>query len=431
MLMRLSVDTTSRRITIILAGLVCFATLSGIALTNFIAGVLSDTRVDVSRNLLASGIVYVPGSAPVAARLAEAEMLEPERDLANVDLLARKAVNLAPWDYRNRFLLARVKEAEGDRGGAEQSLLDALNLAPNYTEAHWRLANLMLREGKLTRALPEFRIAIANDSRLLAGTLDLLWRVAGGNVAVVQAATPKDAKSRLSLAQFLLKQSRPSDAITVFAGIDRNELLALPESASFVDSLITQGRLDEARGLWIGVVSGTYAQPGQPLPALWNGGFESESPKGFAQFDWTLARNEYAAPSIDTKVAHSGTRSLRIDFAGRDTTRLDGQVKQSVQVRPGARYIVEFFVKTERLDAPEAPRVVVFDTSSGREVGSSRVLPTGSAEWQKVEFEFTAPDSARAVGLTIRRIPKYSYDKPTSGSLWFDDFVVREFRKDA
>lgn len=405
------------------------AVLSVSALHNLIAGVLSDPRVDAPRDLLASGIAYVPNSAMVNARLAQAEMLQSERDLLTAERLARKAIDVSPFDFRHRLLMATVKEAQGDRDGAEQALEQALVLAPNYTDVHWRLANLLVREGKLAKSIGEFRIATTSNASLLPSALDLLWRVSAGNLAVLDSVTPTDPKSRSTLAQFLLKQSRVADAITIFSGIDRVSLAGLSESAGFIDALVSAGHWDEARGLWIGLVSGAYAQPGRPLPAIWNGSFETDIARNLGQFDWAIARNEYAVPTIDLNTSHSGSRSLRIDFTGRDTTKLDGQVKQNILLNPGTRYLLECFAKTEKLETPQGPRIVVVDAGSSAEIAASAPVAVGSSNWQRIAFEFTAPPGVRAAVLTIRRVPKYSYDNPTRGTVWFDDFALTEQTK--
>jgi len=409
-----------------LSALAVCSLLAFAALVSCAAGLLTDPRVNVSKEHLVAGIAYAPNSAPLNARLAEAEMLEEERNIQSVENFASRGVNLSPWDYRQRLLLATVKEASGDRAAAEQALQEALALAPNYTEVHWRLANLLLREGKLARSVAEFRAANSSNPSLLPGALDLLWRVTGANTAAIQAVTPRDPKSQLLLAQFLLKQKRASDAITTISGIDRSALVEQPEVSNFISALMSEGRLDEARGLWVGLVSGIYAQPGHPLPGIWNGGFESDIQKDLAQFDWVISRNEYAAPSIDSNTYHGGGRALRIDFAGRDTTRLDGQVKQTMIVRPGAHYRLECYVKTDRLETPDAPRIVVTDITSSTEVARSEPVPAGSNDWRPISIDFTAPATSQAAVVTIRRIPKFSYDNPTRGVIWLDDFALTE-----
>ena len=426
MVFEFRVNKFPARAVVALSALIVCAVLLLAAVVNGAVGLLTDPRVNVSKEVLEGATRFVTYSAALNARLAEAEFDQSDRDLQRLDVLATRAVNVSPWDYRQRFLLARVKEVEGDRPQAERVLQDALELAPNFPDVHWQLANLFLRDGKLSKAIPEFRTACALNPSLLRGTIDLLWRVAGGNLAPVQAVTPRDPKSQLMLAQFLLKQSRPAEAITVFSGIDRNTLVGLADTPGFVDSLIAAGRVEEARGLWVGLVSGSYAQPGRPLPAIWNGDFESEISKSLTQFDWNLARNEYATPVIDPNTAHNGSRSLRVDFAGRDTTKVDGQVKQMLTVRPGARYRLECYVKTERFESPEGPRLAIVDLPSGAEVAASEPIISGSNDWRPLAIDFQVPSTTRAVTVTIRRIPKFSFDKPTRGTIWFDDFVLTE-----
>ncbi|HJZ67776.1 MAG TPA: tetratricopeptide repeat protein [Blastocatellia bacterium] len=425
MIIKVEVRNPAARVVAIFATLIISALLTYAMLLNFLAGVLTDQRANIRTEWLAAGIAYVPNSARLNARLAETEMTQAERDLSAVESCAQRAVNLSPWDYEHRLLMATVKEAKGDRDGAEQSLREALALAPNYPDVHWRLANLLLREGKLGKSVSEFRAAASSNPKLLPGTLDLLWRVSAGNLAALQTVAPTDPNSQAILAQFLLKEKRAADAITIFSGIDRNALVGLPQSPAFIDSLVSQGHIEEARGLWIGMISGDYAQPGHPLPLVWNGSFESDASKNLAQFDWRIIRNEYAVPSIDSSVARTGSRSLRIEFTGRDTTRLDEQVKQIVVVHPGARYRLECYARSERLNTPEGPRVVVTGPSSTEIVKSAPISP-GSSDWHPIAIDFTAPANTRAIVITIRRVPQFSYDDPTSGIVWFDDFRLTE-----
>jgi tetratricopeptide (TPR) repeat protein len=386
--------------------------------------VLTDERVNVSRDLLAAGLKYAPNSAALQARLAEAEMAEDERDLSSVEARALRAINLSPWDYNNHLLLASIKEARGDRAGAEKALRAALDLAPYNTDVHWRLANLLLRQNKLAASLEEFKKSIAADSSYLPSTLDLIWRVSGGRLDAVTFLTDDKPRNKLLLAQFLLKQSRFAEAGGVFSSIDAKERLAIPESSAFIETLIAKGELSLARYCWASTMSANDAAQSQSL--IWNGGFESDTLKGFAQFDWIINRNDYARPGIDSSAAHSGSRSLRIEFAGRDTTRLDGEIKQLIVVRPGGRYRLECYGKSESLVTPEGPRLVVIDAASQAEIAASDPIAAGSSDWHCIAIEFVAPQAARAVLVKIKRVPRFSYDDPTKGTVWFDDFTLTE-----
>jgi tetratricopeptide (TPR) repeat protein len=422
----IKVNSISAKIVVTSAALLLCAALAVLAITGVIAGLLTDQRTRVGKELLSKGVKYAPYSAPLRARLAEAEMLSEERDLSVAESQARLAITFAPWDYNHRMLLAGIEEAKGDRASAEDALLDALKLAPNYTVVHWRLANVLLRQGKLGKSLSEFRAANNFSNALLPSSLDLVWKVSSGNLAAVQAITPDEARAKIVLVQFLIQQSRAAEAAGIFSSIDPDARLAQPETSGIISALISGGHFELARFLWADTISHGSAKRDQALGSIWNGDFESDIRDKFAHFDWTIGQSAYARANVSRETAHSGARSLRIDFTGRDTTRLDDEVSQRFLVRGGARYKLDFFVKTDGLVTPEGPRIVVADSKSSPAIAASEPAPAGSNDWRHASVEFVAPSTASSLVLAIRRIPKFSYDNPTSGTIWFDDFSLIE-----
>ena len=442
------------------AGVLAFVGLGLLTLlivSNFVIGMFVDARTPLHRDQMESLIAISPGSARLYGRLAEAELADPDRDLDAASENIREAIALSPYDYNLRLLAASIQEASGDRSAAEASLRSARALAPGSSAAHQRLGNLLLREDKLAESLEEFRAACAADDSLLPGTLDLVWRVmkappggaplaAGttsgksppeggtlnasspGALAAVEAVTPVDPASQMRLAQFLIKQSRPVEAGLVFSRTDRAERLRFPETGPFLTTLIQSGNGALARSLWADLIGANPAE----LPLVWNGGFESTIGKTLNQFDWTIAPTDYARVSIDTGTVHSGSRSLRIDFAGRDTTRLDGEIKQVVVLRPGGRYRLEFYVRTDALVSPEGPRIQVAESGSGKVTAVSDAIPPGTNDWRLMSLEFTAPEGNPSAGMTMMmsviRKPRFSYDEPTKGTLWLDDFRLEALR---
>jgi hypothetical protein len=55
---------------------------------------------------------------------------------------------------------------------------------------------------------------------------------------------------------------------------------------------------------------------------------------------------------------------------------------------------------------------------------ASDPVPTGSNDWQSLELEFMAPSADLVIAIGIE--PRFSYEKPTTGTVWFDDFSLRE-----
>jgi len=416
----------SARFALAVIALAVCSFLAIVIVSRFVVGTLADERLLVTRDMLRVPVEYFPGSARLNARLAAAELAEGDSDLARTQSYAARAVSLSPNDYRFRLTLASAQEANGDRAAAEESLLAARALARNYWDVNYRLGNLLVREGKLDESLEELRIAVAANNELLPGTLDLLWRVSNGDAGPVRAVSGSASSTRLTLAQFLLKESRPTEAAEVFGSIDRDDRLAsAKESAAFLNSLIGAGKFESARRLW-SELAGRGDQPAN----ISNGSFESDILRDFSQFDWNFGHTEYARLAIDAVTARTGSRSLRIEFMGRDTTRLDEEIKQLVPVRPGARYTLECFVKTDGLEGPEGPKVVVTDRASSNWIAASEPAAQGSHDWQRLTFEFVAPQGSpgemSAVVVSIKRKPRFSYDEPTRGTVWFDDFSINE-----
>jgi hypothetical protein len=421
MIFQVSLNSLAARLALVGGAVLACALAAVIVASHFIVGTLTDKRYAWGRETLLVPASYFPNSARLNARLAEAEIVEADRDLASAEFHARRAAELSPYDYRCHLTIASVSEARGNRAAAEAALRAAMALAPNLTEVRWRLANLLVREGKLGESLALLETVNANDILRLPASLDLAWRASRGSFEMVEPTVPADPKARLTFAQFLLKQSRPAEAAAVFSQVDRRARLAWPESAAVLNSLIAAGRPDLARPAWLELVGAGAAQSSP----VWNGGFESDTFKDFSQFDWSIGRSDYARIGIDATVAHGGARSLKIIFAGRDTTKLDGEVKQLVAVRPGARYRLECYVKTEGLVTTEGPRIVVTDGASNP-IAASDPIASGSSDWRLLAVEFQAPPTASGVYITLRRKPRFSYEDPTLGAIWLDDFVMKE-----
>jgi tetratricopeptide (TPR) repeat protein len=409
----------------VLAALVTFA-VSGLlvaaALWYLVIATLSEERIPVPREVLAAAVEYFPNSPRLHARLAAAEFYGTERDLANAERHAREAIRLVPNEYTYHLRLALILEAAGNRDAAEQAFRDAHRLAPNYGDVNWRLANVLVRQGKAKESLDHFRKAAASNPGYLPSAHDLIWNVSGGSVEEVTYLTGANPHAQLLLAQFLLGKGRLDEAVAVYSRLDRAAQRSEDESARFLNQMIAANHIDAARRLWLKLMT----DKPEEAPAVWNGSFEGDITPALAHFDWRVSSNDYARVAVDPNVGRTGSRSLRVVFSGRDTTRLTDQISQLVPVKPGAKYRLECFYKTRELLTPMGPRVVVLDRNFQNVLAASPELPEGSRDWQQVSLEFTAPPGAVAVVISLQRIPKYDYDNPTRGVVWLDDFTLRE-----
>src|SRR5262249_31967942 len=149
---------------------------------------------------------------------------------------------------------------------------------------------------RVAEAIVEFRKATAANSSLLGATLDLIWRSSGSGVDQVQAVAGDDPRLRLTLAQFLLRQSRVQEAAIIFGGVDRHERLRSPETSAFLRILIDTGRYATAHDLWLDTVGSEAGRPS----LIWNGGFEAEAVSNLSEFDWNLSKSPYARIAISS-----------------------------------------------------------------------------------------------------------------------------------
>jgi tetratricopeptide (TPR) repeat protein len=373
---------------------------------------------EVSPSVLAASVRYFANSARLHLKLAEFERYRPDSDDVSIaEYHALQAIRLSPYDYRPRLLMASIQSYKEDSAGAEKSLRAALELSPRNAEVQYVLATLLLTRGNVDEALEHFRAAISVYPPYLAGGLDRVWNETHGNPDCVKTITPEKSADQLRLARFFLDHARPIESAAVFRRIDRGWLLGQRDAALYLDTLIQAGHITLAHELWSGLL-----RKKEPENTIANGGFEDDILVGFAQFDWSIGESKYARVSIDGAVAHAGKRSLRIDFLGHETTRLEDEINQILLLRRGERYRLRYQIRTEGLNAPEGLQVVVTGKSSPQWIAASAPVAGGSNDWHDGKLEFTAPDDVLI--LAIKQRPKFSYEEPTHGTVWLDDFEL-------
>lgn len=402
---------------------------------NFILRSVTDPRFIVSREALEAASRRLPDSPRINLRLAELSLSQAatsEQELSEGMRHAERAASFALWDFRTHALLGNFRELSGNPAGAEEALRTSTRLAPGSAIPAWQYGNLLLRLGRVAEAATQLRRAAEMSEDLYPAVCELLWRFSGGDAKLLAQFATGSPSAQLAAADFLVGQSRAEDAVALFRATDRRHLIADSRAtASFITRLLDSGKVTLARDLWSATLTGEPGQsPGRsPREApggglVWNGGFESDPEAILNHFDWHLSASPYAEIAIDSSTARSGRRSLRITFAGRDTTRLENEVDQLLAVAGGTACRLEFHATTRDFVTPEGPVVAVL---SGRTIVASSVpiRPTDAAEpgrWQQYSFDFTAPASGPPLRLAIVRRPRFSYDDPTSGTVWYDDF---------
>lgn len=410
--------------------LVVCAVLVSLASFHFIVRSLTDRRAPANRAALELAASFFPASPRLNARIGQAELAVTEdhtEAARRADVYIARAIAHSPFEYRYHLLQATIRESLGDRAAAESALRTAVSLAPGYTDVRWRLANLLVRNGKPDEARNEFRTITSAQPALLPNALALRWQLSGGRTEALSDITGPDVFSQLTLAQFLLARAQTEAALTIFRRTDQKARLASDAettlSAAFINDLLQAGRVEDAWSCWQ-----ETAAPGC-AGRLCDGGFEAEFPSVFAQFAWQIGRSEYARiiVSDDATQVRSGQHVLRIDFTGRDTTRLDREVRHPLVLLPGTSYRLTGYVRTHNLSTPAGPRLAIV-TQTGT-VAETAPIASGTNDWQPLELTFIVPAGQPGLELIIRRVPQFAWDEPTRGTIWLDDFQLEEIAK--
>jgi tetratricopeptide (TPR) repeat protein len=420
-------DNLYRRSAVILGTTLVVGIFLWVIISNFIIRVVADTRVSLSRDALAAAASRFPNSPRVNFRLADTEIADAAsrgRFDNQAEMHAMRAVNLSPWDYQSRRLLATIYELNGKEDEAEASLRAAAKLAPHHAALNWSLANVLLRRGKLGDALEPFRTAASSNLDLMPMAIETIWRSSGGNLETLKVFAGSDVNAQMSVVKFLTEQKLIDDAVSMFNAIDKKARTDSPRSPAFITALINTGQVLQAKNLWIELAAGKTPAPMETANGVWNGGFETDTIENYDHFDWTIKPNRYARIDIDKNIARSGARSLRVAFTGIDTTTLSTEIRQLVALNPGASYRLECYVKTDSLVTSEGPRLAI--SGPGGRIAQTEPVMAGSNDWQPLFVEFTAPIDAGSGLLSIVRTPRFSYDEPTSGIVWFDDLKLIE-----
>lgn len=334
-----------------------------------------------------------------------------------------RAVALSPRDYRLWMELGQAREQAGEAAGGEAALRRAVALAPGYVMPRWHLGNLLLRAGRDEEAFAELRRAAESDRELRAPIFASVWNIYGGDMQRVMAAMGDKPEVRAELVAYLVGQKRTDDAARLWSSLAAGDKRAQAQAGEeLVRGLLAERRYGAALEVKRGFAPEETAQPGQ----IANGGFEEEiKGQGKDQFGWSATPVAQSQIGIDPKVAHGGARSLRITFNAPSALNF-ANVSQLVVVEPGARYRLEFYIRTEDVKTASSLVVnVVSGEKEARTLAASAPAPNDTHDWQQVALDFAAPSGVDGVVLLLSRQACPQGACPIFGKIWYDDFNLQ------
>src|SRR5215475_887708 len=249
-----TLDNLYKRLAAILAVTVIGLGLGWTVVSDFIVRGVTDQRWSFPHEWLIAAAERFPNSARVNFRLANVEIANVAHHGmfdAQAESHAQQAVNLSPWDYQARSLLATAQELNGKQEEAENSLRAAVKLAPNHAELNWEFANLLTRRGKLDESFEPFRIAGRSNGELLLSAVETIWRSSGGKLDTLKAFAGNDAELSLAVVKFLIERDLMTEAVSVFNSIDKQTVARLPQSRELITTLMRAGQFGLAKATWL------------------------------------------------------------------------------------------------------------------------------------------------------------------------------------
>ena len=356
------------------------------------------------------------------ALIAHAAVLEKTFDLSAIARSLSEyetAVALSPHDFRLWLALGRARERDGDRAGAERAYRRGLELAPNYSRIQWALGNLLVRDGRVDEGFRHIRTAAEADATFAAPAVLAAWQTFEGDVPRVTAALGDGDNTRVELTRNLAAQKRFDEAIRVWNSIPSESRGKFAE----------QGRDLAIKAFGNGsfrfalAVSNEFAEtPSQP-ETVTNGGFESPiRPKSAGLFDWKNLDSVYPQIGPTGGQKKEGAVALLIRFG--DPTNLElSQLSQTIVVEPGRRYSLSLSHRSE-IKSPAIFRWEVVAGVSGARLAATEPLAAGK-DWVTSTMEFTAPQDQDGVTIRLVRENCAAPLCTVTGTIWFDEFVLR------
>lgn len=291
----------------------------------------------------------------------------------------------------------------------------ALSLAPNIPPVLLRAAIFYGDIGDTKSSLMQTSLLLDKSGTYDQDVFDVFDRRKIAVDVVLSSGLsggPRDAQTYL---RFLMGSANFADAATVW-----NWLLAHHEAddqlaVDYVNFLYGAKRYDSAARAW------TLYHTDDPGYAtsdrLFNGGFES-APSG-SIFDWTIQNvDDKVDVQLDSRVARSGARSLRLRFAGTENLNYSGTYETTF-VAPGD-YSFQAFVRTEGITTDQGVGFRISDAEAASALDVRTEQLVGTHEWKKIEQMIHVPRGTRLLLVQIVRQASLKFDGDISGTAWID-----------
>jgi tetratricopeptide (TPR) repeat protein len=319
---------------------------------------------------------------------------------------------------------AETYEMAGSISQAEQAFRKARHFYPISAEAAWRFGNFLLRQGRLREAFEQIHDAVVNDPKLTPLAVSRCWQSTQDIEQILKVVLPDRLDVNVGAMQFFVQAREPLPAMAVWNRMAAHHaLLRVTDAFPLLNLLIETAHSEDAQTVWSQALAaaGIRTKADSKGSLLWNGGFEEEPLDG--GFDWRIQPATGADMGWDEQIAHSGRRSLRLDFDG--TANVDFQnLWQYVPVQPATRYRLSAFFRTCDLTTDSGIRFEIRDISRpGNPIRSTQNF-VGTQQWAEADSEFVNGRDTKVLQVVLRRTRSEKLANKIRGTAWVDDVTL-------
>jgi len=344
----------------------------------------------------------------------------------------RKAVSLDPYSAETMLDLANAYDGEGDTAHARESYVAAQKVYPLSADVCWSYGNFLLRQGQQQEAFAQIRKAVELEPKRATEAFALAMRVQPDAKVVLDTVIPASTADYLPIIGALANAGDLDTAQVVWErliafqsnglqSIELRQRVPLRDMVNYVDAAKQRRGPAAYVRAWQQAVSIMQNPPPLDPPGslIWDGGFES----GFAGggFAWRYSehiRNVQVA--FDSAEKHSGNRSFRILFNGRENLNLQ-DVCHDIVPEPGTHYLLTSWIKTQSLTSSEGVRLQIFVYTPDHNEAVTTEEVHGSNDWKQIQLPWTAPPGARFGNICVRRLMSGMPESNIQGAAWIDD----------
>lgn len=332
-------------------------------------------------------------------------------------------VRSAPYDHRAWIELGRGLEQAEQFERAERAFLRAVELAPNYSYAHWHLGNFYLRQNREAEAIERFRSAAEASPEYREQVFAIVWDYFESDPKKLEELAGQKPEMRAGLAKFYAAKDLAPESLRIWNSLSAEEKQAYQDVARVVTQALYEKRYFRSA---VQFVNQLALEPQARLETVQNGGFEGamleDAQKVF--FNWKIVKLDKVEVRTDAAKKREGNRSLRVNFSGFSGIEVKN-VWQVVAVRSSARYRLSFFVRTENLKSAGTPLFEIVNANDDKLIVTSQPFPAETNDWSEIRVDFATP--ANAEGVLIRLDRAYCGDScPIVGSVFIDEVKIEK-----